>query len=301
MIGVLLMAYGAASDIDDLSRYYTHIRHGRPPSPEQLENLVARYQAIGGHSPLLEITQAAAKALSHRLNRTHAGTYKVYLGFKHVAPYIGEGVEAMLQDGITEAVGIVLAPHYSRLSVGDYLREVDSARTRLQARFVWHGIKNWHREPLFIEALARRITKARERFFGDPSIVIFSAHSLPQSILQEGDPYPQQLRETAEDLAQYLALSSYTFSWQSAGRTPEPWMGPDILEKISGLLSEGWVNQLVCPVGFVSDHLEILYDLDLEAARHAKKLGVHLERTELFNADPDLTDILADVVFGALS
>lgn len=301
MIGILLMAYGAAADLEDLPRYYTHIRHGHPPTPEQLENLTDRYRAIGGHSPLLEITEAEANALSLRLNQDQPGAYKVYLGLKHAAPFIADGVEAMVRDGVTKAVGIVLAPHYSRLSVGDYLAEVEAARTQLHADFLWHGVKNWHVEPLLIEALARRIRSALKNFGSDPSIVIFTAHSLPQSILKEADPYPQQLRETGEALAQYLALPQYTFSWQSAGRTKEPWMGPDILHKMSALASEGWVNQLVCPVGFVSDHLEILYDLDIEAKHHAEALGVHLERTLLFNADPEFTEILAHIVFGALS
>lgn len=301
MIGVLLMAYGAAVDLDDLPRYYTHIRHGHPPSAEQLQNLTDRYQAIGGHSPLLEITQAQARTLSLHLNRIHPGTYKVYLGLKHAKPFIADGVETMVRDGVTEAIGIVLAPHYSRLSVGDYLKEVDAARERLHADFVWHGVKNWHREPLLIEALATRVKAARELFSGKPSMVIFTAHSLPQSILKDGDPYPQQLRETGEAVAEYLALPEYTFSWQSAGRTREPWMGPDILDKITALASEGWVRQLVCPVGFVSDHLEILYDLDIEARRHAESRGVHLERTALFNDDPDLAEILADVVLGVTS
>ncbi len=301
MIGVLLMAYGAAADLDDLPRYYTHIRHGHPPSAEQLQNLTDRYRAIGSHSPLLEITRAQADALSMRLNRTHSGAYKVYLGLKHAAPFIADGVEAMVRDGVTEAVGIVLAPHYSRLSVGDYLKEVETAREELHADFVWHGVKNWHREPLLIEALSRRVKTALARFQGMPSMVIFTAHSLPQTILHDGDPYPQQLRETGEAVAEYLALSQYTFAWQSAGRTPEPWMGPDILDKITGLANEGWMRQLVCPVGFVSDHLEILYDLDIEATRHAEAMGIHLERTALFNDDPELADILAEVVLGVVS
>ncbi len=295
------MAYGAAADLEDLPRYYTHIRHGHPPSPEQLQNLTDRYRAIGGHSPLLEITEAEAHALSLRLNQDEPGAYKVYLGLKHAAPFISDGIEAMVQDGVTEAVGVVLAPHYSRLSVGDYLAEVDAARDRMAADFLWHGVKHWHTEPLLIEALSHRIESALKKFGSEPSIVIFTAHSLPQSILKDADPYPRQLRETGEAVAEYLALPEYTFSWQSAGRTREPWMGPDILDKMAQLASEGWVNQLVCPVGFVSDHLEILYDLDIEAQKHAEALGVHLERTALFNADPDLTEILAQVVFGALS
>lgn len=301
MIGILLMAYGAAADLADLPRYYTHIRHGHPPSPQQLENLADRYRAIGGHSPLLEITQAEAHALSLRLNQDQHGAYKVYLGLKHAPPFISDGIEAMVRDGVTEAVGVVLAPHYSRLSVGDYLAEADAARNRLGADLSWHGVKNWHGEPLLIEALSRRIESALKKFGREPSIVIFTAHSLPERILKEADPYPRQVRETGEAVAEYLALPEYTFSWQSAGRTREPWMGPDILDKMAALASEGWTNQLVCPVGFVSDHLEILYDLDIEAKQRAEALGVHLERTALFNADPDFTEILAQVVFGARS
>ncbi len=302
MIGVLVMAYGTAKDLQDLPRYYTHIRHGRPPSDAQLDDLRNRYQAIGGISPLYSITESQAEGLENALNQGEDGPFRVYLGLKHTAPFIGDGLSAMAADGVEKGVGLVLAPHYSKMSVGAYLDEAQDSLRKLANPFDWHGIRSWHLDPAFIEAVAIRVQKSLARFVdGQPTMVIFSAHSLPQRILTEGDPYPGQLRETGEAVAEYLALPHYTFSWQSAGRTEEPWMGPDILEKMDSLAREGWVNQLVCPVGFVSDHLEILYDLDVQAKEHARKLGIHWERTPSFNAEPQFSQVLANVVKKALA
>ncbi|PSR25073.1 MAG: ferrochelatase, partial [Sulfobacillus benefaciens] len=228
-------------------------------------------------------------------------TYRVYLGLKHAPPFIDEGVRRMIEDGVDQAVGLVLAPHYSAMSVGTYLEEAKQAIEQYQASLPWHGVQSWHLEPSFIEAVAHRVATSLSSFASDQVMVIFSAHSLPQRILATGDPYPKQLRDTGEAVAEYLALPHYTFSWQSAGRTEEPWMGPDILEKMTGLQREGWNQQLVCPVGFVSDHLEILYDLDIQAQKHASALGVHLERTPSFNADVGFAQVLANVVKKALT
>ncbi|MCL4352621.1 MAG: ferrochelatase [Firmicutes bacterium] len=301
MIGVLVMAYGAAQDQDDLPRYYTHIRHGRPSSAAQLEDLRARYLAIGGGSPLYYITKAQAEVLEQVLNSETPNTYRVYLGLKHAPPFIEEGVKHMVEDGVDQAVGLILAPHYSAMSVGAYLEEAKHAVKRYHASLPWHGIQSWHLEPSFIEAVSQRVATSLASFDSDNVMVIFSAHSLPQRILATGDPYPKQLRDTGEAVAEYLALPHYTFSWQSAGRTDEPWMGPDILEKITSLQREGWNHQLVCPVGFVSDHLEILYDIDIQAQNHAKALDVHLERTPSFNSDYVFAQVLADVVKKALN
>ncbi len=301
MIGVLVMAYGAAQDLDDLPRYYTHIRHGRMPSPAQLEDLRTRYLAIGGDSPLYHITKSQAEALEQVLNSEAPNTYRVYLGLKHAPPFIEDGVRNMVEDGVDQAVGLVLAPHYSVMSVGGYLEEAKQAVQRYQASLPWQGIQSWHLEPSFIAAVSQRVATSLALFDNDNVMVIFSAHSLPQRILATGDPYPKQLRDTGEAVAEYMALPHYTFSWQSAGRTDEPWMGPDILEKIENLQREGWNQQLVCPVGFVSDHLEILYDLDIQAQKHANVLGVHLERTPSFNSDLTFIQVLADVVRKALN
>ena len=291
--GVLVMAYGTPAGIDDIDRYYTDIRHGRPPTAELLQELTDRYQAIGGRSPLLEITSAQARGLEERL-----GGPRVYLGQKHSPPFIHDAVRAMKDDDVTDAVGLVLAPHFSTMSIGDYER-----RTRAAAEAVaWDGrlhmVESWHLEPGYITLLAERVKDAIASLppdAGDP-LVVFTAHSLPERILQQGDPYPEQLRATGEQVASTLALKDWRIGWQSAGRTKDPWLGPDVLEVLDEEARSGRTSIVVCPCGFVSDHLEVLYDLDIEAATHAAKLGVVFTRTSSPNTDPAFLDTLATVV-----
>lgn len=301
-IGVLLMAYGAAKNLDDLERYYTDIRHGRPPSAAQLADLRRRYEAIGGGSPLFAITERQGGLLQEELNRRHsAGAFRVYLGMKHAAPFIADAIDQMLSDGLTEMLGLVLAPHYSALSVGTYARAIEQTLDATHHRRPRvHVASSWHLQPSLLALLKSRIEDALELF--SPSerqalALVFSAHSLPQRILEMGDPYPEQLQETGRAVAAMLnpALQA-NFSWQSAGRTEEPWLGPDILDKIQALADAGVRAILDCPAGFVSDHLEVLFDLDIEAKAHAQKLGVHFERTASLNDDPRFGSVLADVV-----
>lgn len=301
-IGVLLMAYGTPAHLDEVEAYYTHIRRGRKPSPEQLQDLIDRYKAIGGLSPLQEITRRQAQLLEQHLNSRSGADgkrYVVYLGMKHSPPFIADTVKKMKDDGVTKAVGLVLAPHFSKMSVGSYIQtaqeaiEADESR-QMQLTFVEH----WHNHPLFIEAVSKRVEQALHRLNGTPdsSMVLFSAHSLPERILQWQDPYPDQLRETAQLVANQLNLSNWQLAWQSAGQTAEPWLGPDILDVIRSLHQKGITQLVSCPVGFVSDHLEVLYDIDIECRALCDELGITLVRTESFNDSPDFIDVLTDVV-----
>lgn len=294
--GVLLMTYGTPASLPDVKAYYTHIRHGVPPEPNQLAELISRYEAIGGNSPLLEISQAQAAGLSAGLSermRTHT---PVELGFKHSAPFIEEGAQALIDAGVRRAVGLVLAPHYSALSVGEYReRALSAAGDELEVEMVEH----WHLERGFIDLLARRVLDRLETFPSEERervAVVFTAHSLPARILASGDPYPFQLRQTAEAVAARAGLARWSVAWQSAGRTVDEWIEPDIMQVIRERAENGVPGVVVCPAGFTSDHLEILYDLDIECASLARRLGLRLERTASPNADPEFLNVLTQIV-----
>lgn len=296
--GVLLMAYGTAQGPEDVLRYYTHIRHGHPPTEDQLQDLLNRYEAIGGVSPLFQITEREGAGLQAVLDRRHGpGAFQVYLGMKHAAPFIADGIQRMADDGIQEAVGLVLAPHNSRMSVGTYLDEAQQAASGLAIAI--RSIRSWASAPRLIRILADRVQSVRGRFTAeeqDNLPIIFSAHSLPERILKDQDPYPSQLRLTGDLVAQKLGTQHYSFSWQSAGRTREPWMGPDILDKLTMMAADGFRQAIICPCGFVSDHLEVLYDLDIQAQQYARDLGLHIERTPSLNDDSEFLELLADLV-----
>jgi ferrochelatase len=295
-IGVLVMAYGTAAGPEDIERYYTDIRGGRAPSPELLADLKGRYAAIGNRFPLLVITGQQATALEAELN-ADGGEFRVYLGMKHSAPFISEGVARMRADGVSRAVGLVLAPHYSKLSVGGYIDRVQAAVGSDGPPFTF--VTNWHDHPLFVDVLASRVRDAMETLTTaerERAVVVFSAHSLPARIVDEGDPYPAQLRETADLVAARLDLADCRTAWQSAGRTPEPWLGPDLSEVIREVAGEGATAVVSCACGFVADHLEILYDLDIEAAGVAREAGIRFVRTRSMNADPAFVRALAAVV-----
>jgi ferrochelatase len=290
---LLVMAYGTPRSLDEVEAYYTDIRHGRPPSPEHLQDLVDRYRAIGGRSPLIEITSAQAEGVAERVG------VPAFVGFKHVSPFIPDAVKAMAAEGITRAVGLVLAPHYSAMSVGDYERRARRGADEAG----WTGeldmIESWHLEPGFIELLSKRVTESlaslpQEARHG--AVTVFTAHSLPERIVQSGDPYPEQLQQTAAEVARQSGLEEWMVAWQSAGRTGDRWLVPDILEVIEDLAGLGVPAIVVCPCGFVADHLEVLYDIDVAARELADKLGVALVRTASPNDDPEFLDALAAVV-----
>lgn len=301
--GVLLTAYGTPARVEDVEAFFTHIRGGAKPAPEQVEDLIARYRAIGG-SPLAEITQAQADGLAEELNRRRPSLRAdVYVGMKHAAPFIAEAVDAMVEAGITDIVGVALAPQYSRMSVGSYKQATLNAAQRHGERapnvfFVEH----WHDHPGYIAALSRRVDAALAGF-GLPrdealhSVhVLFTAHSLPERILEWDDPYPRHLRETGRQVAAQVGLQSWDCAYQSAGQTAVPWLGPDLLDVLRDLAARGTQRVLVCPCGFVADHLEVLYDIDIEAQKLARELGITLRRTASFNADADFVALLADIV-----
>ncbi len=293
------MAYGTPRGLDDVERYYTDIRHGRPPPAELLEELTARYQAIGGRSPLYEITEAQRLGLEKRLDGV-----PTYLGQKHSPPFIADAVAAMAGDGVDRIVGLVLAPHYSKMSVGDYRRRVLLARDEIGVDAPVDVVESWHIEPGYVAFLAERVRDAAARLspeVRERHVVVFTAHSLPEAILRGGDPYPAQLQETADAVAAAAGVREHTIGWQSAGRTADPWLGPDVLEVLERLARAGALGVVVCPCGFVSDHLEVLYDVDVECVQAAEQLGMELVRTDSPNDDPAFLDVLATVVRRELS
>jgi ferrochelatase len=299
---VLLMAYGTPRTPAEIEPYYTDIRRGRAPTPEQLADLVARYDAIGGISPLAARTEAQRDALQKALNEIAPDTYEVVLGLKHAAPMIEAAVNELAVRGFQHIIGLVLAPHYSSFSIGQYMG-------RARAAAEPHGITvtaidSWATEPAFVEFLAADL---RSRLSAMPinTKVLFTAHSLPQRIIDAGDPYPDELRSTAEAVAVAAGLdswSSWSIAWQSAGRTPEPWIGPDILAVIDDLAaSENASGVVVCACGFVADHLEVLFDLDIEAKQHAEAKGLAFDRTSCVNEDATIMHALAQRVISAHS
>ena len=277
---VVLMAYGSPSDLEDIRPYLEDIRGGRPVSDEAVEELTERYRRIGGRSPLDDVTENTRTGLERELG------FPVYVGMKHWRPRIGEAVEAALAGGADALVGLVLAPHYSRLSVAGYRERLERA---LQGRAQLTFVDSWHDRASFIDVLADRVR-------GFDGHVVFTAHSLPERVLREGDPYRDQLLETSRLVAQRAGLADWSFAFQSASSTGDTWLGPDILEELDTLAANGVRRVLVCPVGFVSDHLEILWDLDVEARERADRLGLALERIESLNDDPAFIRALAGVV-----
>ena len=280
MDAVVLMAYGSPSGPEDVRPYLEDVRGGRPVSDEAVEELAERYRRIGGRSPLDDVTEAQRAALQQELGSP------VFVGMKHWRPRISEAVEAALGAGATRIVGLVLAPHYSRLSIGGYRERLEEA---LADRAELVLVESWHDEPAFVDVLAERVR-------GTDAWVVFTAHSLPERILADGDPYREQLLETSRLVAERAGLGRWSFAFQSASSTGELWLGPDVLDELERLLAEGVAKVLVAPVGFVSDHLEILWDLDIEAREKAEELGLELARIESLNCDPAFVRALANVV-----
>jgi ferrochelatase len=298
-IGILVLAYGTPEKPADVEPYYTHIRGGRPPSPESLHNLQERYRLVGGRTPLLDLSRGVADGLQARLDAEAPGRYRVYLGMKHWHPFIGEVVPQIAADGVREVIAVVLAPHYSRYSLEGYRKYINQALENVEQPFQLHFIESWHDHPLFRQMIASRITAALEQFpaeVRDDVLVLFSAHSLPEKIVAAGDPYPQQLHESADGIARLLGLKDHRFCYQSAGMTGEPWLGPDILDELDQLHAEGFRNVLSVPFGFVSEHLEVLWDIDTEAQQKAGELGMTLHRIKMPNADDEFVEVIRAVV-----
>lgn len=299
---VLLMAYGGPDSLDDVEPFLLDIRGGRATSARLVEEIRGRYAAIGGRSPLLEISRAQAAALQERLEADAPGAFRVFVGMRHWAPRIAEAVADIAAAGLSRVVALCLAPHYSRLSIGAYLEKLEEARRQQAAQGVQLSIaavESWHDHPLFLQALAEKVRRALDRWpEGERGAVqiLFTAHSLPAFVVDEGDPYPRQLLETARGVTQRAGVAGWRFCYQSAGASKLPWLGPAIEEVIPELAAAGCRDVLVVPVGFVADHVEILYDLDIEAKALAGNLGLRLERTESLNTDPTFIAALADLV-----
>jgi protoporphyrin/coproporphyrin ferrochelatase len=298
---VLLMAYGSPNSLDEVGEYLRQVRGGRQPTNQEVELLRERYRQVGGQTPLLKITPAQAKALEEKLQSQQLGS-KVYVGMKHWHPFIEDVVEKIATDGAASIVGLALAPHYSKLSIGGYADAVRRglAKTRRPVSFTM--VDSWYDQPSLISALAGRIRGGLEKF-DEPSgaVVLFTAHSLPKRFVADNDPYWTQLQETSRLVAARSGIKNWDFAFQSAGHPIESWMGPGIKEKIGELSGKGFHELLVCPIGFVSDHLEILYDLDIEAKSYAASLGARLERTISLNDDPEFIGAIASRLIPLLS
>jgi ferrochelatase len=283
---VVLMAYGSPERLDDVPAYYSDIRGGRPVAPEHLADLIDRYARLGieDSSPLNAITEETRAALEQELG------LPVFTGMKHWTPRIADAADAAVASGADLVAGLVLAPHYSALSIKGYRDQLEQG---LAGRAPLTFVESWHDEPGFVDLLADRVR-------GTDAHVVFTAHSLPARILDMGDPYKDQLLETSQLVADAAELSDWSFSFQSESPTGEPWLGPDILDHLAALKERGVEHVLVCPVGFVSDHLEIRWDIDVEAHDKARELGLRLERIEMPNADPAFVKTLANIVRWAL-
>ena len=297
--GVVVMAYGTPAGLDDVESYYTHVRRGRLPPPDLLADLIGRYEAIGGVSPLGRHTRAQAVRLAAALEDRQPGDFRVEVGYKHAAPFVEDAVQTLVAEGVDQIVGVVLAPHYSAGSVGEYLSRLRARAAEVAPEMAVSAVDDWHLEPAYLAFLGAEVRRGLG-VLPAATKVLFTAHSLPERVVAGGDPYADQVRETAAAVATEMGLSPWSdwaVAWQSAGRTPEPWIGPDVLTVFEDLAGTGRADGvLVCPCGFVSDHLEVLYDLDIEARARAGELGLAFARTAVVNDDAAVLGALADRV-----
>ncbi len=294
MIGVLVMAYGGPDNLDEVEPYLLDVRDHRATAPEIIHEVRERYREIGGRSPIREQTEAQASALEAALKDSRR-EFRVFVGMRHWRPYIQKSLSVMQEQGIDRAVGLAMAPHYSRMSIGAYYKRIEEA----QAAIEFSRIEDWHLEPGYLDALVDRIQAALERFPAAARSdvpIIFTAHSLPQRILEWNDPYPAQLNETVCAVMDRLGAHPHEFAFQSAAISNEPWLGPDAGKLIEQFAAQGQKDVLLCPIGFVCEHVEILYDVDLVYQKLARSLGIHLERIEMLGTAPKMIDGLARLV-----
>lgn len=297
-IGVLIMAYGGPNSLAEIPGYLADIRSGRPTTPAVLAEITHNYEQIGGKSPLLAISQRQMAAVQAQLDPQR---FRCYLGMRHWSPWIEEVVGQMVDDGITHAISLALAPHFSKLSIAKYQEKIADGLNMVHGQIEFDHIASYHNAAPYIQALVNRVQDGLQRWPASERgqvHVIFSAHSLPERILKMGDPYDRQLRETAQLVAAQSSLASDQWSWsyQSAGRSPEPWLGPQIEDHIPALAGRGIQKLVSVPIGFVSDHVEILYDIDIKAQAVARELGVRLERPPALNDDPLYIATLVELI-----
>ncbi len=291
-IGVLLMAYGGPNNLEQVELYLLDVRGGRPTSPQIVHEVRERYRRIGGRSPILERTQAQAAAIQSALNDSR---FRVRAGMRHWHPYIKDVLMQMADEGIARAVGLAMAPHYSRMSIGAYYNKVEEANAPIEMA----RIERWHLLPGYLDALAERVREALAKFPVEVRAevpIVFTAHSLPKRILDWNDPYPGELQATLAELMERLGPHPCEFAFQSAAISAEPWLGPDAGEIIRRLADQGRRHILIAPIGFVVEHVEILYDIDIVYKQQADQLGVHLERIEMLDTAPVMIAGLADLV-----
>ena len=296
-IGILVMAYGGPESLDEIPGYLSDIRHGRPTPRAVVDEITENYRAIGGRSPLLDVTCRQVDALQTELGQD----FRCYVGMRHWSPWIEEVVGEMVDDGVERAVGVVLAPQFSGLSVARYQQKVADGLDLYRGRIDFRHVTSYHDEEWLVRAFAARVEAGLERWpeaQRDEVHVVFSAHSLPLRVITSGDPYAEQCLETATLVAGASGLPDdrWSWSWQSAGRTPEPWAGPDLVEHLEALAERGVEHVLCVPVGFVSDHVELLYDIDRRARSAAEKAGLRLERPPALNDDPLFVEGLAGTI-----
>ncbi len=292
MIGVLVMAYGGPNNLDEVEPYLLDVRGYRPTAPEIIHEVRERYKMIGGRSPILEQTQAQAAALQAALD---GNIFKTFVGMRHWHPYIKETLAQMEAQGIKRAIGLAMAPHYSRLSIGAYYKKIEESQSPITIA----PIERWHLLPSYLDALADRVRAALQRFPSEVRAavpIIFSAHSLPERILTWNDPYPDELRATVAAVMERLGPHPHEFAFQSAAISNEPWLGPDVGAALDRLAAAGQKHALVAPIGFVVEHVEILYDIDIVFQQQAKRLGLHLERIEMLGSAPVVMNGLAGLI-----
>jgi ferrochelatase len=302
-VGVLVMAHGTPERPDQLEAFFTKIRRGRPPTPEALADLRRRYDRIGGVSPLAHRTAAQVEGLREVLDGARSGRFLVAFGAKHTDPSIEEGARALADQGVARVIGIVLTPHPSSVGAGEYLERAAKALADAEPPVAFVPVDGWHESARFVELVATRVRaalgEAGSTATGGRNVVIFTAHSIPQRAVDAGDRYPEHVARSAASIARAAGVDDWLVSWQSAGRTPEPWVGPDLLATLRELARTGVVGVVVCPVGFVADHLEVLYDIDVEARAVADEVGLTFARTESLNATPEFLCTLAEVIIDA--
>jgi ferrochelatase len=303
-VGVLVMAHGTPQTTQEIEPFYTRIRRGSPPSPEQLADLTARYERIGGVSPLAKRTQAQVDGLATQLAGMTPDRYRVAYGAKHTAPFVEDAARELADAGCSEVIGLVLTPHGSSRGAGEYLARASDALAAHPGGPAFHPVHHWYDAPGFAELIGLRVSGALATLTPEAAAratVIFTAHSVPERAVSAGDRYADEVAESAARAAHAARLgdADWSVAWQSAGRTPEPWLGPALLDVICERARSGASAVVVCPIGFVSDHLEVLFDLDVEASGVAEQAGVAFARTASLNDDPAFLAILAGVVRAA--
>ncbi len=296
---VLLMAMGGPDTLENVEPYLKEVRGGRPTSPELVHEIQERYRLTGGKSPVLEITRDVARKLEQQLNGPGGEGYRVFVGLRHWHPFIKDTFTELMDDLPEQVIGICMAPQYSSLSIGAYIQKVEEARAAVRDSAPVSYVKSWHRHPKLIAAIAANVQRGLERFPTDRRSqvpIVFTAHSLPARILESKDPYPDEVRGTMDAVCDLVKPAVSRLAFQSQGRTNEPWLGPTIESVVDELAAAGHREILVAPIGFLCDHVEVSYDLDIELKQRAQAFGVQLERIPMLNASQALVDTLADVV-----